>query len=138
MVAVSARADTALERGEKPLTVPRVSGKVVIDGSLDEAAWSKALRVPIGYEVRPAENIAAPVETWVLIMYEKNRLVVGFVALDPAPEKIRARLRKRDRLWDDDFVGITLDTFNDERRAYELMVNPLGVQLVAINDEIGG
>ena len=28
-----------------------------------------------------------------------------------------------------DFVGLIIDTFNDERRGYELFVNPLGVQM---------
>jgi hypothetical protein len=32
-------------------------------------------------------------------------------------------------------VGITLDTFNDQRRAYEFMVNPLGVQTDGIYSE---
>jgi hypothetical protein len=32
------------------------------------------------------------------------------------------------RFFDDDVVGLLLDTFNDQRRAYELFFNPLGVQ----------
>ena len=35
---------------------------------------------------------------------------------------------KRDNIWDDDYVGILFDTFNDQRRAYEFDFNPLGVQ----------
>ena len=31
-------------------------------------------------------------------------------------------------IWDDDYVGILFDTFNDQRRAYEFDFNPLGVQ----------
>jgi len=33
-------------------------------------------------------------------------------------------------------VGIVLDTFNDERRAFEFVSNPLGVQTDAINDNV--
>ena len=30
--------------------------------------------------------------------------------------------------FDDDYVGILFDTFNDQRRAYEFDFNPLGIQ----------
>ncbi len=33
-------------------------------------------------------------------------------------------------------MGIVLDTFNDERRAYEFISNPLGVQTDAMNDNV--
>ena len=33
-------------------------------------------------------------------------------------------------------LEIVLDTFNDERRAYEFMTNPLGVQTDAVNDDV--
>ena len=36
----------------------------------------------------------------------------------------------------DDFVGIVLDTFNDERRAFEFFVNPLGVQMDMFIDDV--
>ena len=39
------------------------------------------------------------------------------------------------RCSNDDWVGVFLDTFNDHRRGYELVVNPLGVQGDIIRDE---
>ena len=51
----------------------------------------------------------------------------GFRADDPDPSRIRARYSDRDNAWSDDWVGIVLDTFNDQRRAYELFSTPLGV-----------
>ncbi|MDX1385594.1 MAG: hypothetical protein R3190_18220 [Thermoanaerobaculia bacterium] len=44
----------------------------------------------------------------------------------------------RDTAWDDDFVGVVLDTFNDERRAFEFFANPLGVQMDSFLDDVGG
>jgi hypothetical protein len=60
---------------------------------------------------------------------------MGFRAFDHEPSKIRARLADRDTPFEDDFVGVILDTFNDERRAYEFFVNPLGVQMDLVFDE---
>jgi hypothetical protein len=32
--------------------------------------------------------------------------------------------------------GVVLDTFNDERRAFEFFVNPLGVQMDVLKDDV--
>ena len=49
---------------------------------------------------------------------------------------IRAYLRDRDSAFNDDFVGVVLDTFNDQRRAFEFFVNPFGVQMDLIQDDV--
>jgi hypothetical protein len=43
-----------------------------------------------------------------------------------------------DTLIQDDHVGMMIDTFNDERRAFQFRVNPLGVQADAIFSEQDG
>ena len=45
-------------------------------------------------------------------------------------------MQDRDKAWNDDFVGIVLDTYNDERRAFEFFANPLGVQMDLTNDDV--
>ncbi len=117
--------------------VPRATSEITIDGVIDEAAWDKSLKLELNYEVRPGENIKPQVETRVFITYDTTHLLVAFRAFDPAPDKIRARYRDRDNMHGDDSVGITIDTFNDQRRAYEFMVNPLGVQTDGIYSEGG-
>ena len=42
------------------------------------------------------------------------------------------------RELDDDFVGVVLDTFNDQRRAFEFFTNPLGVQMDLTYDDVNG
>lgn len=41
---------------------------------------------------------------------------------------MRSTVAKRDDLSGNDYVAVWLDTFNDRRRAYVLLFNPLGVQ----------
>ena len=53
---------------------------------------------------------------------------MAFRAQDPPAREVRARLGDRTPSQDD-FVGVMLDTFNDERRGFEFFVNPLGVQM---------
>ena len=90
------------------------------------------------FETRPGENTPAPVETECLVTYDDAHIYIAFEAYDPDPESIRAHLSDRDTAWNDDFVGVVLDTFNDERRAFEFFVNPLGVQMDLVNDDVAG
>lgn len=118
--------------------VPRASSEIDVDGSLDEAAWESALELELNYEVDPGENVPPPVRTVCLVAYDDQNVYFGFRAYDPEPSQIRARFSDRDQAWNDDWVGVVLDTFNDERRAYEMLSNPLGVQIDAVNDDVGG
>lgn len=116
--------------------VPHTDGSAAIDGTLDDDIWCDALVVTLDVETSPGENVPAPVTTYVYLIEDGSRLLVGFDARDPEPEQIRAYLRDRDTAYSDDFVGIVLDTFNDQRRAFEFFANPLGVQIDMIMDDI--
>mgnify|MGYP001813952555 FL=1 len=123
---------TAQESSPEPFQIPRVEGRIEVDGVPDEPLWDQAWTMTLDYEVEPGENIPAPVVTEVMVMYDANRLYVGFRAHDPNPAAIRAHLADRDDAWNDDWVGVVLDTFNDDRRDYLFAVNPLGVQMDVI------
>ncbi|HWM91851.1 MAG TPA: DUF5916 domain-containing protein [Thermoanaerobaculia bacterium] len=107
-----------------------------MDGVLDEAAWADATLVPLTYEWSPGDNVPAPVETECLVTFDNDNLYVGFRAHDPQPGQIRAYLADRDTAFLDDTVGFYIDTFNDQRRAYEFRVNPLGVQTDATISDV--
>ena len=117
------------------IELPRVDGDVVVDGQLDEAAWQTATQVELNVETNPGENIPARVKTVAYLMEDGANLYVGFEASDPDPSAIRAYLRDRDSAYGDDFVGIIIDTYNDGRRAFEFLANPLGVQMDLTNNE---
>ena len=120
--------------GTAPFRIPRVDTAPRIDGAVDEEVWSTAWRTELPYEVLPAENAPAPVRTEVLLMFDRTSLYVGMRAYDPEPAKIRAHLWDRDGAWDDDWMGVVLDTFNDERRDLLFVVNPFGVQMDTIEN----
>ena len=118
--------------------LPRTQGSIVIDGVIDDAAWAEALQVDIDIETRPGENTPAPVKTTAYLIENGRSLFVAFDAGDPEPRRIRAYLRDRDSAFNDDFVGIVIDTYGDERRAFEFFANPLGVQMDLTNDDVNG
>ncbi len=120
---------------EDPYVVPRTDTSVRVDGVLDDEAWENALVLELNYEVQPGENVPPPVRTEVLLTYDEDNLYAAFRAYDPDPSAIRVRFSDRDHNYGDDFVGIVLDTFNDERRSFFLWSNAVGVQEDAIMTE---
>lgn len=115
--------------------VHAASSPISIDGRLDEPAWQDATRIPILYEWFPGDNVAPPVPTDCWITYDPGNLYVACHALDPHPSRIRAHLANRDdlnRLPVDDHIVLTIDPFNDNRRAFEFRVNAVGVQMDAL------
>ena len=82
----------------------------------------------------PGDGVAVSQETRAFLSYDDKNLYIVFVCKDE-PQKIRARMAKREDIFEDDIVLVTLDTFHDRQRAYVFSVNPLGIQLDGITTE---
>ena len=121
-----------------PLIIPHVEMPIKVDGVLDEPFWSQALVVPANIEVRPGENIESPVKTEAYLVYNSSHIYVGFKCQDPDPSQIRAHLCDRDQTWNDDWILILFDTFNDQQRTYDFSCNPFGIQADQIETTSGG
>ncbi|HEU4872344.1 MAG TPA: carbohydrate binding family 9 domain-containing protein [Pyrinomonadaceae bacterium] len=110
-----------------PVTIPKFDKPPVIDGKLDEEVWQKAVVLKDFYQIQPGDNTPPSKPTEVLLGYDPQFLYIAFKATDE-PDKIRATIAKRDNIWQDDYVGVMLDTFNDKRKAFEVFFNPHGIQ----------
>ena len=135
-VAAAQSADAVAAARVGSLAIPHSTEAVEIDGVLDDPIWRTALVLPLTIETYPRENQTPDVETTAYLVENGDQLLIAFDAHDPDPESIRAYLRDRDSAFNDDFVGVVLDTFNDERRAFEFFVNPFGVQMDLIQDDV--
>jgi len=128
------------------LTIPRLTRAPTLEDFLSmkpegEAALQMA-KVTGFVQRNPhdGENISEP--TVAYLGYDQKNLYVVFVCFDD-PSKVRARMSRREDIYDDDNVEVMLDTFHDRRRAYAFQTTPLGVQWDAIwseatRDEING
>lgn len=118
--------------------IRRATSPVKVDAVLDEKAWRDALAFELAYEWLPGDNAPPPVRTEFLVTYDDEHLYAAWRAFDPDPSQIRAHLMDRDILEtfaQDDHVHLILDTFNDENRAFQFRVNPLGVQMDGVISE---
>jgi len=110
-----------------PVRLVRFEKPPVIDGKLDDEVWKQAAVLKDFYQIQPGDNIFPAHPTEVRLGFDARFLYIAFHCFDE-PDKVRANIAKRDNIWDDDYVGILFDTFNDQRKAYEFDFNPLGVQ----------
>ncbi len=122
----AARASLPPEKAN-PITVPRFDKPPVIDGKLDDEVWKTAALFKDFYQIQPGDNTAPSKPTEVLVGYDAKNLYLAYRAYDEK-DKIRATIAKRDSIFNDDYVGLFFDTFNDKRKAYEMNFNPFGIQ----------
>ncbi|MDT5155797.1 MAG: hypothetical protein QOH51_154 [Acidobacteriota bacterium] len=144
--AAPAHADTSAAKSSpalppeksRPVAVTRFEEAPAIDGKLDEDVWKTAAVLKDFYQINPGDNIAPSYPTETLLGYDSRTLYIGFRCTDD-PTKVRATLAKRDAVpGTEDTVRILLDTFDDKRRAYVLVFNPLGVQQDGVRTEGSG
>ncbi len=109
-----------------PVKIPKMAAPV-IDGKIDDEVWKQAAVFKDFYQTYPGDNTAPSKPTEVYVVYDEKHLYVAFKCFDER-DKIRATTAARDNVFGEDNVRMWLDTYNDQRRAYVLGFNPLGIQ----------
>ncbi|MFW6160879.1 MAG: DUF5916 domain-containing protein, partial [Acidobacteriota bacterium] len=124
---------------EPNLSIPLLSKTPKIDGVLDNDLWEqKALKIESFLQFVPKEKGVPTEKTVAYIGMDKKNLYIAFRCYDSQPQKLRAAVTNRDNIIDDDWVLVSLDTFNEKRRAFWFFINPHGVQMDGIRIEEGG
>ncbi len=73
---------------EKIYTSTRTDTPPVIDGNLDDKAWSNAVLLDDFLQFEPYNLIAPTVRTEVRILYDDDNIYVAFNIFDPNPDMI--------------------------------------------------
>src|SRR6266496_759347 len=103
------------------------------EGMQPNARFSDRMLHVTGFVARePADGAEPTQNTDVYLAYDDRNLYAIFVCWDKEPEKIRARMTRREDIFSDDSAEIMIDTFNDARRGYTFAANPLGIQWDAL------
>jgi hypothetical protein len=133
---VAAAAQTPAPKA--PLVIPRLTETPKIDGTLDNPVWNEALKIEDFVQLTPKENGVPTEKTVAYLGHDDKNLYVAFRCYDSQPKKIRASVTGRDNCIEDDWVVIFIDTFNEKRRAFSFILNPIGVQMDMMRIEEGG
>lgn len=116
----------------------RLTQPPAIDGLLDDNAWREA-PVETGdwlsYNPLHGDKVAQTTKVW--IGHDADYLYFAFQCDDPDPSQIKTSITRRDNIWPDDWVGISLDALGTGQFSYHLIVNPSGIQLDMLNSVSG-
>ena len=108
-----------------------------IDGKRDDIAWESTDAVDDFFQIDPKE-LAPPSEyTSSRIMYDNNAIYVFLEAVDSEPGLIKKSLVRRDSWMEgfsnkSDWMGITIDSRNDDYNGYFFAVNASGAKMDVI------
>ena len=123
-------AAAALAEGDRPRLDPvRTTTPPTIDGVLDDAAWQGAplpLTEWLTYNPLNGDKIAQ--QTEVRALYDDRYIYFAFRCLDPEPAGVRTNISRRDTMWNDDWVGFSLDSVGNGQTSYDHFINPSGIQ----------
>ena len=100
---------------------------IEIDGHLNEEAWSQTQMIDDFTQQSPDEGQPTTERTEVRMLYDAEKLYIGFECHDSQPDRIVANEMRRDgQLWQNDNVYIMLDTYGDKRQCFFFRTNALG------------
>ena len=102
-------------------------GTIKLDGSLDEEPWTSAPAVTNLLRHRPQAGGPPPCPTEIRFLQDDKNLYVGARVYD-CDYTIRSRVGAREKINQDDQIGVYFDTFGDGRTGYLFYINPHGVQ----------
>lgn len=119
------------DKAPRPTAVAvRTELRIVVDGSLSEAAWELAEPVTRFVQAQPSPGRPATEPTEVRILYDARYLYFGVTCYDSDPEGAVVTSLEWDyagaNTRDFDVIAIALDTFLDRQNAFMIHVNPVG------------
>ena len=123
--------------GQQPISlahIPKVSRPPKMEDFLNNTPREAELKITDFRQFDPGDGDPVSQPTTAYLSYDEKNLYVAFVCIDD-PGKIRAQISRRDSIFSDDRVNISIDTFHDHRRNYWFEVNPYGIQMDGINTE---
>lgn len=119
----------------------KLSSPPVIDGILDEDVWNNSTGISGFRSFIPDFGKELPFNTIVWLAYDEENIYFAFKCYDNEPGKIKASVDSRDKIRQDDWVCVNLDSYNDQQTLYCIYVNANGIQMdtrfAAGNEDIG-
>jgi Domain of unknown function (DUF5916) len=124
----------AQQMTERPkVDAKKVAKGIKIDGKLDEASWKEATAINNLIEFRPTpfKLEANSNRTETFVMYNNEGIYFGGKCYEQTIDSITRELVGRDGFGNNDFIGISFDTYNDKLNGFEYFITPLGEQFDA-------
>ena len=110
------------------IEIPFIETPPVIDGKLDDPVWSTAARFERFATFKPDYGKEPTEKTVVYACSDRENFYFAARCFEKDASRIKGTVTRRDNMFGDDFIGVSIDTFYDMQSAYGFLVNPLGIQ----------
>jgi len=126
----------AVEKSDDTIYGVKVNEEIKIDGVLNEKIWQTPPIKKKFITTKPLYGYELPMETLFWVGYDKKNLYFAFKCFDPEPNKIKTTITKRDNIFADDWVSVSVDAVGNGQTGYVLFVNPSGIQADALTSSV--
>ena len=133
--AASAQESDVMNSGRRTMTAERMQEdeRIVLDGVLDEPAWTRAQHGGEFVMQDPVLGGTPTERTEIRVVFNRDHLYIGATMFDSEPDKLKGNTRKRDEfLSADDRFMWTMDTFLNQQTGYFFEMNPAGLMADAL------
>jgi hypothetical protein len=131
LIALTAPTLRAANWPERPtLHAVRATTPVVLDGSLDDAAWKAAPEFTDFTQHDPDDGKPGTLSTTLRIVYDDKAIYFGMKMTDS--QRPTEQLLRRDNFGQHDFISINIDSQHDRLSGNAFTLNPAGTQLDTI------
>lgn len=110
------------------LPIRKATGKIILDGKLDEPDWQKARVTEKFWQQFPYDTSFAIQQTEARMTFDEENLYVSFVVYQPNKYAVQSLRRDFPQGGGTDLIIINIDTFKDKQNGFHFAVNPYGVQ----------
>lgn len=117
---------------DNSIFVKKTSGKIQVDGFLDEESWNEGNTLSNFWQYFPLDSARANARTEVTMLYDDQFLYVGVKSYTIGNEYITQSLRRDYGFGGNDNVTLLFDTYNDANTAFAFGMNAFGVRREAL------
>ncbi len=113
---------------QSPIQIAKLDGTIKFDGIPDEPVWESTSPFPMITQI-PTYGVPPSQQTDIRILYDDSYMYIGASMFVEDPEMISAFGKKRDlNSGSCDWIGVSLDTYNDKENSLLFFTNPNGIR----------
>lgn len=120
--------------GAAAVRINRATSSIVLDGILNEAAWSNCPRASNFYQNYPGDSSSAWATTEVQLTFDDQYLYVGAIIYQERTNYIVTSLKRDFPAGSSDEFAVNIDPFQDKLNGFHFAVSPLNVQREGLID----
>jgi hypothetical protein len=128
IIGINPLSSSAQELEKRSVFVKKISGKIQLDGILDEVIWDQAEIATDFWQMFPTDSLRSTNSTTVKLLYDDTHIYIGAKAIGIGADFMVSSLKRDFSARSNDNVTFLFDTFRDGQNAFLFGVNAYGVQ----------